>query len=593
MEQPTEILELNQPSLLDRRWKEIKTSIFNLVKYHPKVDLVIELIKLREKYTSAPTLSEITNFTGFDVAIHTVNNWDWEQVKENRSLEFDANEIGKFGAELMVVHTLRESLKNNLLSWDGQKLQETEIGQSHFSSLNSFNVDITGSRIDIARKRFSQGRLNKLQRKMDPINRIPSVKRLYWDNSILMLLRSPLPFYKAMQNFSEDERDHLIKLHSQLISKTESQTMGIIRVRLKKGSKAARVLHRLTAPKQSNDRRPQFVGCVEVNLVNIPKKVDFKIGIGAMTMFVMFLLGFDRDHLDEKAKRAEIAVKDIIEHFGFYKVIESNVEVIQEKGEVITEIDIIAQSKLDNSWVTFEVKDFSFWRGWIWGQGADQRKEFYLKAVEKLAVKEEFICEKYSCQEVTSIIVTSIPEPFYMLENVQFVYLSDLNETLAKLSGRDYTPRKRHQSSNFLIRYFERLLSDYNQSDNLQVPLDLLDKEMNVIRDIMGHQKDEYDKVRSTYKMLITEHDTLALEKKLITKRLVKDKGEKHYHLENELNDVKQKINRSVKNKKIRAEILRELKSKYQESLQKLRKKEKEKDRLCKTKERLLSSRLF
>ncbi|MHA2100055.1 MAG: hypothetical protein ACW99A_15375, partial [Candidatus Kariarchaeaceae archaeon] len=234
MEQPTEVIELNQPLLLDRRWKEIKTAMFNLVKFHQKVDLVIELIRLREKYTSAPTLSEITNFTGFDVAIHTVNNWDWEQLNDNRSIEFDANEIGKFGAELMVVHTLRESLKYNLLDWDGKKLEETEIGKLHFSALNSFNVDITGSRIDIARKRFSQGRLNKQQRKMDPINRIPSVKRLYWDNSILMLLRSPLPFYKAMQNFTEGEREYLIKLHSQLISKTENQTMGVIRVRLKK-----------------------------------------------------------------------------------------------------------------------------------------------------------------------------------------------------------------------------------------------------------------------------------------------------------------------------------------------------------------------
>jgi hypothetical protein len=396
-----------------------------------------------------------------------------------------------------------------------------------------------------------------------------------------------------MQNFTEKEREYLIKLHSQLISKTENQTMGLIRVRLKKSSKAAEILRKLTTPKRSNDRRPQFVGCVEVNLVNIKDKVDFKIGIGALTMFVMFLLGFDKDHLDEKAKRAEVAVKDIIEHFGYYKVIESNVDVIQEEGEVITEIDIIAQSKIDNTWVTFEVKDFSFWRGWIWGQGADQRKEYYLKAIEKLTVKEEFICQKYSCNEVTSIIVTSIPEPFNKLENVQFVYLSDLNETLAKLSGTNYTPRKKHQSSNFLIRYFERLHSDYRQSDGFDKALNEILSEIDKIRENMNLQKEEYEKVRSTYKMLISEHDTLILEQKLITKRLVKDKGEKHYHLENELNDVKQKIRGSNKNKKIRAEILRELKSKYQQSLLELKKKEKEEERIEKTRERLLNSRLF
>ncbi|OLS18391.1 MAG: hypothetical protein HeimC2_44460 [Candidatus Heimdallarchaeota archaeon LC_2] len=592
MQQPTEVAELILPSLLDRRWRDIKTGIFNLVKYHSKVDLVLELIKLRERYTSAPTLSEITNFTGFDVAIHTVNNWTWNRIDENRSIEFDANEIGKYGAELMVVHTLRESLRNNLLDWDGNKLTETERGILHFSALNSFNVDITGSRIDIAKKRFSQGRLNKQQRKMDPINKIPSVKRLYWDNSILMLLRSPLPFYKAMQNFTDKEREYLLKLHSQLITKTENQSMGVIRVRLKKGSKAANILHKLTTPQRSNDRRPQFVGCVEVSLKN-KEKVDFKIGIGALTMFVMFLLGFDRDHLDEKAKRAETAVKDIIEHFGYYKVIESNVDVIQEAGEVITEIDIIAQSKLDNTWITFEVKDFSFWRGWIWGQGADQRKEYYVKAIEKLEVKEEFICKKYSCQEVTSIIVTSIPEPFSMLEKTQFVYLSDLNETLARLSGTKYTPRKRHQSSNFLIRYFERLHTDYSQSDNLQKPLNDISIEINELREKMQDKKDEYDGVRQTYQMLISEHDTLKLEEKLISKRIIKDTGEKHYHLESELNETRTKISRSNKNINIRAEILRDLKLNYQQSFQALKKIEKEKEKIGKSRERLLNSRLF
>ena len=130
-------------------------------------------------------------------------------------------------------------------------------------------------------------------------------------------------------------------------------------------------------------------------------------------------------------------------------------------------------------------------------------KRVLSKSCGKLQVKEDFICEKYSCKEVTSIIVTSIPEPFTILQDVQFVYLSDLNETLAKLSGRDYTPRKKHQSSNFLIRYFERLLSDYNQWDNLQIPLDKLDEEMNKVRDKMIHEKDEYEKVRVTYKMLI------------------------------------------------------------------------------------------
>ena len=585
--------ELQVPSLLDRRWKEIKTAIFNLSKFYTKEDLVLELIKLRERHTSAPTLNEITNFTGFDIAIHSVMGWTWDQVKENRSIEFDASEIGKLGAELMVVHMLKESIRHGLLSWEDNVLKETERGEIHFNALNSFNVDITGSRMDIVRKRFSQGRLNKTQRRMDPVNRIPSAKRLYWDNSILMLLRAPLPFYRSMQLLSPQDQEYLLKFHSKLISITESKTDGILKVRLKKDAIATRILKNLVPDENSDDRRPKFVCCM-LTKSNEKGKVEFTIGIGALTMFIMFLLGFNREHLDEKARRAEIAVKDIIEHSGYFRVVESNTVVTEDNGEVITEIDLIAQSKINpEDWVTFEVKDFSFWKGWIFGSGSEMRKEYYIKAEQKIEVKENFIKQKHECEKITSAIVTSIPEPINQIGNVKLVYLSDLSEFLAKMAKVEHSPRKKHLGSNFLIRYFERLQSDAFHADELSQKITEIKIEAQKIKEEMDLLKAEYDKIRDTYKMLTSEQETLVIEEKLTRKRLVKDTGERHYAIEKELEDVRAKLTKSKRDKKIKADILRAHKEKYQNKLNEYRKLEESASRVEKTRDRYLSPRLF
>ncbi|MHA2253685.1 MAG: hypothetical protein ACXAD7_25220, partial [Candidatus Kariarchaeaceae archaeon] len=53
---------LEFPLLLDRRWREIKTSMYELVQHHSRDDLLQALLQLRESHTTAPTLSEITYF---------------------------------------------------------------------------------------------------------------------------------------------------------------------------------------------------------------------------------------------------------------------------------------------------------------------------------------------------------------------------------------------------------------------------------------------------------------------------------------------------------------------------------------------------
>lgn len=583
-----------ESSLLDRRWKEIKTAMYGLTTSHDKFELILSLIRLREDHTAAPTLSEITNFTGYDVAIKTIQGWEWEKTPGSQSLDADANEIGKYGAELMVIHSIRECLRNGLLTWDYQDLVETEQGQVHFTSLNSFNVDITGSRMDIAKKRFMQSRLTKAQRHMDPVNKIPVVRQLYWENSILMLLRAPLPFYQAMAILSEVEQDYILSLHSKLVSKSKQDSSGIVRVRLTKNSMAVKVLSKLAPPTDTSDRRPRFVACLQDPAYKDPEKVEYHLGLGALTMFTMFLLGFDRDHLDEKATRAENAVKQVIEHSGHWKVVDSNTEVIMGDGEVITEIDIIAQSLRDRGvWTTFEVKDFSFWKGWIFGHGIDARREYYLKAIAKLPIKEEYIQEKHDCEAINSVIVTSIPEPYSELEDIPLIYLSDMYEELAKMTSNDYTPRKRHQSSNFLTRYYERLMNDYKSADDLNKPMDGIRTQIQVLRKELTTIKGEYQSVKDTYSGIVSEHDTLIVSEKLASKRLLMDTGEKHYQLEEELKQIRVKISKIKRDRKVKASILKELKGKYNEKLEQIKGKEKELEKVQKSHDRLLVPRLF
>ncbi len=65
-----------------------------------------------------------------------------------KNIENDANEIGRYGSELMILHSIKEAVKNGLLNWNNDKLIETERGKIHFDKLNSYNVDVTGASMD-------------------------------------------------------------------------------------------------------------------------------------------------------------------------------------------------------------------------------------------------------------------------------------------------------------------------------------------------------------------------------------------------------------------------------------------------------------
>lgn len=583
------------PDLIKYRWKFIKTAIYNLSAGYPKFALIKELLQLRERHTVAPNLAEITSFTGFDNAIHSIMRWEWEEKKDLSNLKTDVVEIGKLGAELMILHTLKETIRNHLLVWENDELVETKFGSIHFSNLNSFNVEVTGSRIDIARKRFQQDRLSKQQKKLDPTAKITSVKKLYWENSILMLLRSPLTFYRTMQLLSEEQHSQLIDFHSKLIQRSNVNDEGLIKIRLTKDSKADNLMQLLTPPRDKEDRRPKFTAALKIMDNRKDNKVEYYVSVGALSMFVMFISGFSRENLDEKSQRAEKAVSEIIEETKFWKVLESNTDVIQNRNEVVTEIDVVARSINEPNIVyTFEVKDFSFWRGWIWGQGANIRREYYEKAVEKLPVKEDFIKSKYEdVDEIQSFIITSIPESYYKIKDTRLVYLGDLTYFLLKISGQEPPRRQNFHSSNFLIRYFERLQMDYFNANKLSDPIYTRIKDNDKLRMRLAAYKEDYEKLRSVYRVMNSEMETAKVSSKLAAKRLIKDQGEKHYQLEEEYNKSKSELEKIKREMKIKAKALRDIKEKYNEVLELIKNNESEITRLNTSKNRLLAARLF
>ncbi len=527
------------PTVLESRWKELKSQMYKLAKSQPKDKLILQLLRERENYTNDPNLSEITHLTGFDVAIHTIYRWSWTPEKSLMSIEEVSSRIGIIGSELMVIHAVRESIRYGLLKFneESNSIEETEIGIHHFETVNSFNVDITGNRLEVAKKNSMHSRLNKQQRHLDPLYQSLSLRKLYWENSILMLLRTPLTFYRSLNKLSQFSVRLIIEFHGNiLLNDKKHRRNGSLKIRLPTKSKVFKALNQLDVSK-STDSRPHFVP--HIKLGEDGGKAELEIGLGALTMFVMFLKGFQKEKLDEKSARAEKAVKEVIESTGFWKVIETNKEVFDTEGETVTEIDIIAQSLKDqDTWIHCEVKDFSYWRGWIFGKNIPVRKKYYQQAIEKIPIKENFIREKHQCKRIESLIVTSVPESFTEINGTSIIYVGDLKERLAFLNNRNIGTRKKSSSSNFLIRYFNRLNSDIQQVTEVKAKIRRIDAKLKEERRKMKQISDTILSYEQKLSSLNSDRKTIVLAIKLQTKRLVKDDGSKHFQIEN---DIKQK----------------------------------------------------
>lgn len=271
--------ELRQhlPKALNKRWKSLKSKMYELTQKYDKEEIIHSLLSKREQFTAVPTLSDITLFTGYDIAISTISNWQWN-IKKADLQESDVDSIGKIGAEIVTIHAIGECLNNELLEFKNNHLEETEFGKVHFQTVNSFNVDVTGSRMDIARKKFMTSRMNRSMREKDPVSQIISVRNLYWENSILMLLRAPLPFYRAMRMLKPKQQKSLLDFHSKLMEKAENHRQGIKKVRLKRNSNISRILSKISFYSERKRKRPTFVTALRKDYDE--NKFEFFIAIG-------------------------------------------------------------------------------------------------------------------------------------------------------------------------------------------------------------------------------------------------------------------------------------------------------------------------
>ena len=561
-------LEDYLPRILYNRWNTLRKQLYSLASRHKKSELISYLFELREKYTTIPTLTVITKFTGYDVAIHRISKWKWKPTKTG-NLQADAEQIGLIGAELMVIHAISESVKHNLFVIEGDKIVETTEGKKHFETVNSYNVEVTGSRMDVARKRFSIERQTKYSRELDPKYRIPTVRKLYWDNTILMILRSPLTFYRAMKKMEEDEQKMLLKFHAKLMQKNETNRSGVRVVRVSKYSKITSVLEKLMINPNEDDSRPQFYAGRKKYSEN-PDKAEFEIGIGALTMFIIFMSGFDKEHLNDKAFRAEEAVRDIIESSGYWEVVETNSEITSEEGEALTEIDIVAKSKNsletgEHAWVHCEVKDYSYWQGWIFGQNISKRRSYFEKAVGKLPIKEDFIRRKHQCSNLTSIIITSVPEVFDEVNGTKLVYLTDLFKTLAELENRKFAQVKSSTGGNFFLRYYGRYCKDEEQATNIKRKLEESKQRQREFKKKLVELKESYNDLRLVLSSVESSVRTIKVSEKLARRRLIKDDGSRHYRLEEDILKIQRDLQLKEKEyKRIKVKLLKK-KEKYGE----------------------------
>ena len=551
-------------SILSNRWKYVKTQIYKLASDFPKKKIIKELLKQREEFTSQVRLPLIMMFSGCDVAIHTLLRWEeWKpQPKHGLPISIAARDIATFGTELVLIHTLRQALKNNLFREENGKIVPTERGERHFSRIHSFDVKVSGTTLDVARMQWrKKRRKHSMYRKgMSFWDVPPSVIELHTRNAFLMFLRSPIPFYRSMAMLSPEEIDALIKFSQKLREVADETTShsGLYVVKLKKDSVIARALTVLSNVNLQRIEQPAHLVALYEGEEN-EKKV-FVIGLEAFSLFTTFLESFDLEELEDKAHLAEEAAKDIVESSNAWEIVNTRYEVVENEGDedkVITEIDIIAKKKDDpTTYVLIEVKDYSFWGGWIFG-GSERKRAYYEEAAKKMELRKKIIAEEFGAKTVYSLFVSSVPEPFTEIKSIPVIFIEDLSAKLSELAGiKEESDTERQKPTNFLLRYYESLVSFLEKSKQIEVEIQIKKKQKH---ELFKKKKEHVNKINNLNmkaQSIKSELRVLLARKKLLKKKRMGTTD----------SDQIMKIRKEIK--QINSELLR-----YKEQLEKIEEK--------------------
>ena len=517
----------NAQEILEDRWKYVKTRIYQLASEYAKRELIKELIKIREEFTTQIRLPAIIMLSGCDVVLHTILRWEDWKPQPSRGLPINraTRELAILGSELVLIHTLRQAIKNHLFEEIDGELRPTERGERHFSRVHSFDVKVAGTALDVARLQWRKKRQRRTHyRKGFHDWDIPlSVLELHRRNAFLMFLRSPVTFYRSMTMLTPEQIEALIRLSHKLREMAEISTAHgtLFRLKLKIHSSIAKALYALSDVNLKRIEQPAHQ--VSIYEGEDQGKVVFLIGLEAFMLFTTFLESFDLEELEDKARLAEEAVRDIIEESPLWDIVNTRYEVVENEGDddrVITEIDMIARSTENpEKYILIEVKDYSFWAGWIFG-GSERKRNYYEKAVEKMELRKDHIRKEFGAKEVLSLFVSSVPEPFQEINDIPVVFVEDLPQILEEL-GKQYKAeaKERQKPTNFLFKYYQSLLRFLHDAEKIEQEIKEKKSRLRSVQNEKHRMEKEVQTLTEVANSLKSELRTLLTRKQILKKR--------------------------------------------------------------------------
>jgi hypothetical protein len=260
-----------------------------------------------------------------------------------------------------------------------------------------------------------------------------SVRAVNIQNRIILATRSINDFYYTMMKIDPRKIEILL---SWVFSVEEDDE--IVSIMVPVDSDIGYLMYVLSDAFATSE--PNYHGTVITTCKGIEgNAVIYDVCLSAAKVFAFFL----RSYIDEEQKRkamiAEQAIQDLVREDPIWKVVEQNIEIASIDGTPITEIDILIENSRNSGYfLLVEVKDYSFWKHWIHGGGIVSREKYYKKAAEKLQTKEQFIKETHEYHTIEKVIVSSIPEIWDRIDEIEIIEMMRFREYLkAKRKGKD------------------------------------------------------------------------------------------------------------------------------------------------------------
>ena len=181
---------------------------------------------------------------------------------------------------------------------------------------------------------------------------------------------------------------------------------------------------------------PTLIGFLKLD--ESEEKISFRVFPRNLDALIFLCETYESTSTNLKALYAESLISSIIETLPKWDVVGKNVEVPRKEGincvcitdntkcdcgpKILTEIDLIVVHHELDLCVVVEVKDYSYWKGYINGEKFDSRQLNYSEAAKKMTVKQDWVSENYDFHLVEPVIVTTLPEAFSEIDDVPIIF---------------------------------------------------------------------------------------------------------------------------------------------------------------------------